>query len=37
MVLDAALLSIIRKGSKLKWSNPENEVAPFPKPRCSSY
>ena len=30
-------LSIIRLGSKVKWSNPGNEVAPFPTPWCSSY
>ena len=31
------ILSIIRYGSRVKWSNPEKGVAPFPTPRCSSY
>ena len=26
-----------RQGSKIKWINPGKEVAPFPKPWCSSY
>ena len=30
-------LSIIRYGSRVKWSNPGKEVAPFPTPWCSSY
>ena len=30
-------LSIIRYGSRVKWSNPVNGVAPFPTPRWSSY
>ena len=30
-------LSIIRYASRVKWSNPGKEVAPFPSPRCSSY
>ena len=30
-------LSIIRYGSRVKWSNPGKGVAPFPTPRCSSY
>ena len=30
-------LSIIRYGSRVKWSNPGNGVAPSPTPRCSSY
>ena len=30
-------LSIIRYGSRVKWSNPEKGVAPFPTPWCSSY
>ena len=30
-------LSIIREGSRLKWSNPENRVAPSTTPQCSSY
>ena len=38
MVLDAVLtLSIIRWGSRVKWSNPGNGVAPSPTPLCSSY
>ena len=30
-------LSIIRYGSRVKWSNPAKGVAPFPTPWCSSY
>ena len=30
-------LSIIRYGSRVKWSNLENGVLPSPKPWCSSY
>ena len=30
-------LSIIRYGSRIKWSNPGNGVARFPTPWCSSY
>ena len=30
-------LSIIRYGSRVKWSNPGNGVAPSPTPRCRSY
>ena len=30
-------LSIIRCGSKIKWSNPGKGVAPSPTPWCSSY
>ena len=30
-------LSIIRHGSRVKWSNPGKGVAPFPTPWCSSY
>ena len=39
MVLDASLLniSIIRYGSRVKWSNPGKGVAPSPTPRCRSY
>ena len=37
MVFDAALLSIIRYGSRVKWSNPGKGVAPFRTPQCSSY
>ena len=30
-------LSVIRYGSRVKWSNPGNGVAPSPTPWCSSY
>ena len=30
-------LSIIRYGSRVKWSNPRKGIAPSPTPRCSSY
>ena len=30
-------LSIIRYGSRVKWSNPGKGVAPSPTPQCSSY
>ena len=30
-------VSIIRYGSRVKWSNPGNGVAPSPTPWCSSY
>ena len=30
-------LSIIRYGSRVKWSNRRNGVAPSPTSRCSSY
>ena len=30
-------LSIIRYGSRIKWSNPWKGVPPFPTPWCSSY
>ena len=30
-------LSIIRYGSRVRWSNPGKEVAPSPTPWCSSY
>ena len=30
-------LSIIRYGSRVKWSNPGKGIAPFPTPWCSSY
>ena len=30
-------LSIIRYGSRVKWSNPGKGVAPFPTPWCNSY
>ena len=29
-------LSIIRYGSRVKWNNPKNGVAPSPTPRCGS-
>ena len=31
------ILSIIRYGSRVKWSNPGNRVAPSPTPWCGSY
>ena len=38
MVLDAALLNtIVKWGSRVKWSNPGKGVAPSPRPQCSSY
>ena len=39
MVLDppCLILSIIRFGLKVKWSNPGNGVAPSPTPRCGRY
>ena len=39
MILDATLLNsqIIRQGSRVKWSNPENGVALFSTPWCSCY
>ena len=39
IVRDASLLklSIIRYGSRVRWSNPGKGVAPSPTPRCSSY
>ena len=30
-------VSIIRYGSRIKWRNPGNGVAPSPTPRCNSY
>ena len=30
-------LSIIKYGTRVKWSNPEKGVSRFPTPRCSSY
>ena len=30
-------LSIVRYGSRVKWSNPGKGVVPNPTPRCSSY
>ena len=30
-------LSIIRYGSRIKWSNPGKEIVPFPTPWCSRY
>ena len=35
MVLDTSLLNI--QLYNVKWGNPEEGVAPFPTPRCSSY
>ena len=39
MVFDALCLtlSIIRYGSRVKWSNPRKGVVPSPSPWCSSY
>ena len=39
MVIDAFLLSTQHYNVRIKdkWSNPENGVAPYPTPRCSSY
>ena len=38
MILDAFLLNnIIRYRSRIKWSNPEEGVAPSPTPWCSNY
>ena len=37
LMLPCLTLSIIRYGSRVKWSNPGKGVAPFPTPRCSSY
>ena len=37
IVLDATLLSTIRWGSWVKWSNLRNGVVPSPTPPCSSY
>ena len=37
LMMPCLALSIIKWGSKVKWSNPGNEVAPFSIPRCSSF
>ena len=37
LMLPCLTLSIISKGSKVKWSNPGNGVASSPAPQCSSY
>ena len=39
MVLDTTLLNTqhYKVGSRVKWSNPGNGVAPSPTPWCSSY
>ena len=37
MIPPCLTLSIIRYGSRVKWSNPWNGVAPSPTPWCSSY
>ena len=37
MMLPCLILNIIRYGSRVKWINLENGVAPFPTPRCGSY
>ena len=36
-MLPCLTLSIIRYGSRVKWSNPRNGVAPSPTPQCRSY
>ena len=37
LMLPCLTLSTLWQGSMLKWSNPENEVAPYPRPRFSSF
>ena len=39
MVLDPSLINTqhYKYGSRVKWSNPEKVVVPFPTLRCSSY
>ena len=37
LMLPCLILSIIRYGSRVKWSNPEKGVAPSPTPQCRSY
>ena len=37
LMLPRLTLSIIRYGSRIKWSNPGKGVAPSPTPWCSSY
>ena len=37
LILPSLTLSIIRYGSRVKWSNPGEGVAPSPTPRCSSF
>ena len=37
LMLPFLKLSIIRQGSRVKWSNPWNGVVPSPTPRCSSW
>ena len=37
LILPCLTLSIIRYGSRVKWSNPEKGVVPFPTHWCSSY
>ena len=37
LMLPYLTLSIIKEGSRVKWSNPGNGVAPFPTPLCGSY
>ena len=37
LILPCLTLSIIRLGSRVKWSNSGNRVAPSPTPWCSSY
>ena len=37
LILPCLTLSIIRQGSRVKWSNPGKGVVPSPIPWCSSY
>ena len=37
LMLPCLILSIIRQGSRVKWSNPRKGVASSPTPWCSSY
>ena len=37
LMLPCLTLSIIRYGSRVKWSNPGKELVPTPTPWCSSY
>ena len=37
LMLPCLILSVIRYGSRVKWSNPEKGVAPSPTHWCSSY
>ena len=37
MVLDTSLLNTRQFKVRIKWSNPEKGVAPFPTPQCCCY